>query len=261
MILDINAYLGQWAFRRLYYNTAETLLKLMDRAGIDLAAVSSINAVTYRNAQAGNEELYEWVKRYRDRLMPIATINPHYANWEEDLCVCIEDFEMMGLKLHPSYHDYKLDEEDAAELLKVAAERKLPVFIVVRVEDERQHHWLMRVPGVSMEEIAKTIEAFPKVNFILNYIHLSEATHLMNALPKHKNFYIDVTAHYMMGSVSRGVGKIVDRIGAGRVVFGSGMPLRYPEVALNKIKTTELSDEDRERILYENAAKLLGLET
>ena len=41
MIIDVNAYLGPFAFRRLRHNTAESLLKLMDARKIDRAVVSS----------------------------------------------------------------------------------------------------------------------------------------------------------------------------------------------------------------------------
>ena len=57
MIIDINAYLGHFAFRQLRHNTADGLLALMDRKGIDRAVVSSAAAITYRNAQSGNEEV------------------------------------------------------------------------------------------------------------------------------------------------------------------------------------------------------------
>ena len=259
MIIDVNAYLGHWAFRRLRFNTAEGLLKLMDQAGIEKAAVSSLDAVTYRNAQSGNEEMHEMVERHRDRLVPLAVVNPNYAGWEDDLELCVDEWDMRGVKLHPNYHDYKLDEENAAALLSATSKRDLPVSVSIRVEDERQHHWLMKVPGVSMIEVAEAVKAFPKVSFVLNYIHFSEATNLINTLPKYDNFYIDVTAHYMMGSFSRGVGKVIERIGAEKVIFGSGMPLRSPQVALNKINTTELGEEEMELILYRNAARLLGI--
>ena len=41
MIIDVNAYLGPFAFRRLRHNTAESLLKLMDARKIDRAVVST----------------------------------------------------------------------------------------------------------------------------------------------------------------------------------------------------------------------------
>ena len=62
MIVDVNAYLGHFAFRRLRHNTGASLLALMDAKRIDKAVVSSAGAITYRNAQAGNEEVAEEVR-------------------------------------------------------------------------------------------------------------------------------------------------------------------------------------------------------
>ena len=45
MIIDVNASLGHYPFRRLRHNTADTLVALMDRNGIDRAVVSSLHAV------------------------------------------------------------------------------------------------------------------------------------------------------------------------------------------------------------------------
>ena len=81
MIVDVNAYLGHFAFRQLRYNTAVSLLALMDSKRIDKAVVSSASAITYRNAQAGNEEVAEEVRGLTDRLIPFAVINPSYAGW------------------------------------------------------------------------------------------------------------------------------------------------------------------------------------
>jgi predicted TIM-barrel fold metal-dependent hydrolase len=69
MIIDVNAYLGHFAFRQLRHNTAASLVEWMDAKKIDKAVVSSAAAITYRNAQAGNEEVAAEVKRHSDRLV------------------------------------------------------------------------------------------------------------------------------------------------------------------------------------------------
>ena len=79
MLIDTNAYLGHYAFRQLRHNTPADLLKLMDKKGIDKALVSSASAITYRNTQPANEELGVLTKPHRDRLIPMAVINPFYA--------------------------------------------------------------------------------------------------------------------------------------------------------------------------------------
>ena len=146
MTIDVNAYLGHFAFRRLRHNTAATLLALMDSKRIDKAVASSASAITYRNAQAGNEEVAEEVKGHRDRLIPFAVINPSYAGWQDDLKTCHEDFGMTGLRLYPKWHNYSLSDRCCLDLVNAATERGMIISIPLRAEDKRQRSWLVDVP-------------------------------------------------------------------------------------------------------------------
>ena len=63
MIIDFNAYLGNWPFRRLRYNSPRGLIELMKKSGIDKAVVSS-SSILYRNVHEGNLELIEAIKPF-----------------------------------------------------------------------------------------------------------------------------------------------------------------------------------------------------
>ncbi|HIE14424.1 TPA: metal-dependent hydrolase [Candidatus Bathyarchaeota archaeon] len=260
MIIDFNAYLGGWPFRRLRYNTPESLITLMDKAGIDCAVVSS-SSILYRNAHEGNLELAEQISRVNDskRLVPFAIVNPSYSGWKEDVHECVNKLNMKGLRIHPNYHDYKLNDDCATELFKVAYDMNLPVSIVLRMEDERQHHWLVRVPPVPVYDIIEVINRFPDIKFILTYIHYREVEPILNACPDKENFYIEITSHYLFGAYPNQLQLLLNRIGADKILFGSGMPLKYPEAALIKIQCLDISSEDKEKILHKNAEEILGL--
>src|SRR5687768_7602935 len=99
MIIDVNACLGHYPFRQLRFNTAATMIDLMDRNGIDRAVVSSLYAVFYRDAHRGNEELREATQRHTSRFIPVATVNPKYVGWERDLAQAIETWKMKVVTL------------------------------------------------------------------------------------------------------------------------------------------------------------------
>lgn len=54
------------------------------------------------------EDLADEVRSHRDRLIPLAVINPFYAGWRDDLRICHEEFGMKGLHLYPKWHNYSL---------------------------------------------------------------------------------------------------------------------------------------------------------
>ncbi|MFN7934401.1 MAG: hypothetical protein U0R19_13810 [Bryobacteraceae bacterium] len=256
-MIDLNAYLGPYAFRRLRDNTAATLLRRMDKAGIEQALVSSAAAITYRNAQPANEDLAAEIRPHATRLLGAAVINPAYAGWRDDLAVCREKFGMRALRLYPKWHAYKLTDPACVELVQQAAVRGMLVTIPLRVEDRRQQSWLVDVPDVPADEIAGLIRAVPKAKFALlsgtgfTGSILGKAN---NGLPT--NYAVDICL--LRAELDNEIGALLDNLGPSRVVFGTGMPFYYPEAALLKMDFLDRDEATKRRIRTENARALLN---
>ena len=258
MIIDVNAYLGHFAFRQLRYNTAASLLALMDSKRIDKAAVSSAGSITYRNAQAGNEELVEEIRGHSDRLIPFAVINPFYAGWQDDLKICHEEFGMAGLRLYPKWHNYEFSSSCCRELVDAATERGMVISIPIRVEDNRQRSWLLNVPDVPLEEIVKLVKAHPKARFILlNGIGYTRCPlgREDNGLPS--NYAIGLSR--LSAVLANELGQLITNLGPERVMFGTGMPFNYPDPALVKLEVLDASEANKEKIRSQNAITWLSL--
>ena len=257
MLIDTNAYLGPFAFRRLRHNRADSLLQLMDEKGIDRAMVSSAAAITYRNPQAGNEDLADEVRAHRDRLIPLAVINPFYAGWRDDLRICHEELGMKGLRLYPKWHNYSLADESLLALVKEATECGMVVSIPIRAEDYRQRSWLVDVPDVPLSEIVELVKACRKARFVL----LNGIGYTGSPLGKADN---GLPANYVIGisrlsaTLGNEIGTLLANLGPERLVFGSGMPFKYPDPALLKLEVLDATEEVREKICGGNAARLFS---
>jgi uncharacterized protein len=258
MMIDVNAYLGHFAFRRLRHNTAASLLTLMDAKGIDKAVVSSAAAITYRNAQSGNEEVAEEVCRHRDRLIPFAVINPFYAGWQDDLKICHEEFGMRGLRLYPKWHNYSLSDPCCEDLIAAATERGMVISIPLRVEDNRQRSWLLNVPDTPLAEIVALVKAHPQARFVLlngaGFVS-SPLGRKDNGLPA--NYAIEISR--LTAVLANELGQLITNLGPERVMFGTGMPFNYPDPALVKLEVLDAPEPDKEKIRSQNAATWLRL--
>lgn len=257
-MIDINAYLGHFAFRQLRHNTADALLRLMDRKGIERAAVSSAAAITYRNTHAGNEEVAREVLPHRDRLIPFAVLNPAYAGWKDDLRVSVEEFGVKGLRLYPRWHNYRLTDRACLELVHAAAAANLVVSIPIRVEDRRQQSWLVDIPDVDHAEIAALVRAAPEARFV--FVNGSGFAGGVlgrrdSGLPA--NYSIDISL--LTALVTNELGRLLEALGEDRLLFGTGMPFHYPDPALVKLEVLEAAGSVKAKIRRDNAVRLLRL--
>ncbi len=190
-----------------------------------------------------------------DWLIPFGSINPTLPDWETDLKRCVEQFQMPGIRLHPNYHDYRLDHPEFARLLAMAAERNLIVQVALLLEDKRTQPHLARVPHVDVKPLVGLLKQHPTLR-----------VELLNAF---QALSIDQAAELMaVGQVSfeiatlegvGGVGRLIEKTAAERVLFGSHFPLFYFESALFKLRESNLAQGQRDLVLRLNAQKLLEI--
>lgn len=257
-MIDVNAYLGHFAFRQLRYNTASGLLRLMDRAHIQQAVVSSAASIAYRNAHAGNEEVAAEVKGHADRLITFGVLNPAYAGWQHDLRQCHEEFGMKGLRLYPHWHNYNMTGQACLELVHAATERGMAISIPFRVEDRRQQSWLVDIPDVTALEAEALVRAVPKASFLFGNgsgFASSALGRKNNGLPA--NYAIEISL--LSAVVSNEIGALIAAIGDDRILLGSGMPFHYPQASLLKVDVLDASAATKAKIREGNARRLLRL--
>ena len=149
MIINVNANLSRWPFRRTPCDELPPLIEKYRAYDVQQAWVGSLDGLFHRDMGDVNRRLAEACRHeQRVKLLPFGSINPLLPDWQEDLRRCAEEYRMPGIRLHPNYHGYKLDEPLAAELLDLAAQRGLIVQLALRMEDIRVQHRLMRIPDV-----------------------------------------------------------------------------------------------------------------
>jgi len=252
MIIDFNAYIGHWPFRRLPAKSANEVVDLMDGAGVDVAVVSSLNSVLYADPQDGNLEIMDEVKKYGGRFVPLAVLNPRYPGWEDDLEECV-DIGFKGIRLYPQYHNYMLTDDDCMKLATKAMKLSLSISIPVRLRDGRGRHWMDSARDVATLEVERLAAKLPNLRIVL-----LESSNVTNtALIKYGNIFFETSR--MTSLIGDEIKNLIQSVGASRLVFGSGMPLKYISPALLKIKLLKESDDIKERILWRNSSDLLRL--
>lgn len=251
MIVDVNANISRWPFRRTSCDELPGLLAAMKRHGVGQAWVGNLEGVFHKDIGGVNLRLAE-ACRNRPELVPFGTVNPMLPDWQEDLRRCHEDYHMPGVRLHPNYHGYKLNDPALAELLELAERRNLVVQLVARMDDVRLQHPLMQVADVDLAPLAEALAARPRLRMVL--LNVATAKPALVKRSGGARVWVEIAMKEGVG----GVGDLARAVGVERVLFGSHVPLFSIDSAVLKIREAELTADEKQAIQSGNAARVLA---
>ena len=253
MIIDACAFVGRRPHLHSPNHGVDDLLRLMDKAGIDRAAVTPLTGAFYQNAQEANEEVFADISKHADRLMLVAAINPAYPGWEQDITRSRDDLSAVGIRLFPNYHAYDPVSPEVSALADQAAVLGLPVFVQVRLWDERHHPPAFMVPAVPVGQVADLAMAHPRTRFVLSMARYGEIT---SALKQAQKLFADIAG---VQGPTNCIRKLITDTGPDRLLFGTELMLQYALPARYKVDYAKLPDEDRQRLYSGNMARLLSI--
>lgn len=254
MIIDTNVNLSRWPFRRTPCDETDALLERLRKWSITQAWTGSLDGVFHRDVGGVNQRLFEECQRHTSLLIPFGTVNPTLPDWEEDLRRCHEDYRMPGIRLHPNYHGYTIDDPRLEQLLQLAIERDLIVQLAVRMDDTRVQHHLMQVADVNVDPLPALLQNVPGLRLMLINALRVVLQPKLRGIVDAGNVHVEISMLEGLGCV----GELLATMPLERVHFGSHLPLFNLESAILKLSESALTDDQREAITYRNAKRLIA---
>jgi len=201
-------------------------------------------------------------------LIYFGCIHPEAPNWHEELSR-IAAGGLKGIKIHPIYQNADIDSPAFLRILTRAGE--LGLTVVTHAGDD------IGFPGATQsapEKIASALRQAGPLRLVLAHMGGWRVWRRAAELLSDSGAYIDTSfslgailpiedGHYAAGELElmdeAGFLSIIRQYGSGRVLFGSDAPWDSQQHALEGLLALPLTEEEREDILWRNAAGLLGL--
>lgn len=228
--------------------TFTDLKRLLNQSGIDKAVV--LNIATNASQQKNVNDFAASIND-NQTIFSFGSVFPDSPDALYEL-ERIKSLGLRGVKLHPDYQRFFVDDEKMKPIYKKIGELGL-----VTLFHAGQDYGFPPPYGATPERMEKALSWFDSP---VVAAHLGGKGYEEEVLKRlcGKELYFDTAFSY--GALPKPyVEKIITTHGADKILFGTDTPWHNAEMEMRLIKSLQLSNDDFEKITHKNAEKLLGI--
>ncbi|HEY2793266.1 MAG TPA: amidohydrolase family protein [Micromonosporaceae bacterium] len=222
-LYDVNCRIGRFPWGEVGDESADPLLRRMDRFGIARALVS--HTASWRHDPATGNDLIVRVVADHPRLRPCWVAVPGTCaelaapeQFVRDALRC----DVGAIRVYPDEHGFDLDSAEFGGYLGAFEQAGLPVIV--------------DLAATSWAAIDAVAAAHPDLALIVCEIGYRVLRRAAAVLERHANVFLDLSDL----SSHEGLEWLCQRFGPGRLIFGTGAPLRDPGEAVTRLLWSDL---------------------
>jgi hypothetical protein len=243
MRIDVNGFLGRYAFRKVPGGSPSSLLETMDRIGIDRIWLSNLSAILWKDPTEGNSVVY-LAAAQQPRFRAVPAVHPGLSNWRIVLDEAVQR-QAPCVRADPTFYGVDPAGNDMRALAGACGEIGLPLMMAVRLEDGRQRHPHDHAPELTPAGVRAIVRADSRVRLIVTHADRDfiEQVHFGSTPDEAARILWDIC--WIWGPPEDHLATLLRTVGLERFTFGTGMPLRLPENSVAKLDLLELLPKDR----------------
>lgn len=228
--------------------TTTALLAGMDQAGVEVSVICNI-----ATKPSQTQVILDWCREIRsDRIEPLASVHPEDPQ-AADWIGRIADAGLVGIKLHPMYQSFAVDDERMDAVYAAAAEAGLLVTfhcgrdIAYPPDDDR----------AAPRRVRNVLDRHPGLTVVATHLGGWRDWDAVEECLLDQDVYFETS--FTLGHLAaERAADMIRRHRPDRLVFGSDWPWNEQSAEKLRIHSLRLPEDLEERLLRTNAAELLG---
>jgi len=240
--------IGQFYDLKMHMSgTLGDLLSRGGEAGISRFVVNSA-AITPNRVHSVNDFLIRTAQSDPIHLVGFGTMHPDYEDVPGELDRICQN-GLKGVKLHPDFQHFCLDDQKAVAMFQAMAERNLPALI---------HTGDYRYPYSEPVRMARVLDQVPDLKVICAHLGgWSVWTEAWKELAGRPGVWVDTSSSlYALDPAE--AADVIRHYGVDRVFFGTDYPMWEPAEEIERFLRLPLTEEEQEKILHLNLEKFLA---
>ena len=226
--VDVHCWIGGYPWRHVPHPEPSVLRRVIEREGVAEAWVGHLPSAWWRDPAHGNAELVETLKPFASDLRAVPTVRPDWPHWTNQIDAALRAGSP-AVRAYPMQVGLSADHPALLDLGHACAAAGLVLILTTRFEDARQRHLLDSAPDLTAAHVralargtaAHLIVAAPSRALV-------EEVHWGCSPAERARLWWDIS--WLWGPPDDDFAHLIRTIGAGRLVFGTGWPLRLMQV-------------------------------
>ncbi len=228
--------------------TVSDLLERGGRAGVDHFVVQSV-ATTPKQVKSINEFIAKEVLDSKGKLTGLGTLHPESEDIKGDVEHLVE-LGLRGVKLHPDIQQFESDSQKCMQIYELCEKHNL--VLLMHMGDYRYDY-------SNPNRIVPILETFKKLTIVGAHLAgWSVWQEAFEKLSRYENLYADCSSCFAFMKKDEAY-SLMKKYGAERILFGTDYPMWPPKSEIETLLSFDFTDEERAKILGQNAKKIFGI--
>ena len=232
-----------------YNGTTKALIKSGNSSGITKFAVQSV-ATSADQVESINHFILDEMNRHPGVIYGLGAMHPNLTFDEcENALNFVKNNNLRGIKLHPDFQKFNIDDPDVFFIFDMIAEYKLPILL---------HLGDYRYDFSRPKRLFNLLKKLPNLIVIGahfgGWMRWDEAMELLSGT----DCFIDTSSTFEFVSLEK-INQAINLFGEDRIMFGTDYPMWTAKKEIKYISQLNLNEPALEKILFKNASRVLNI--
>jgi uncharacterized protein len=243
-------------FSKMKPQTVEEVVADLDKYGVERAVITGRDCETTYGAKSNNDSVIEFVKKFPRKFFGFVGLDPHKGMQAVyELRASINDLGLHGAAVDPYLAQIYANDAKYYPIYAKCCELDVPIVFTTGPAT--------LVPGAIIDHVAPryidfVARDFPDLKIVISHGGYPWVNEAIIVAQRNRNVFIELS-EYEFSPMAEAYVQAANTMIEDKILYASAHPFVDFRQALKTYESLPFKPEVRRKIMYDNAAKLLGL--
>ena len=230
----------------------------LDRHQVEWAVITGRDCETTYGAKSNNDSVISFVKAYPNKFIGFVGLDPHKGMKAiAELNAAVTDIGMRGAAVDPYLAQIYANDAKYYPIYSKCCELDVPIVFTTGPATLVPNAIIDHVAPRYIDIVARD---FPELKIVISHGGYPWVNEAIIVAERNRNVYIDLS-EYEYAPMADAYIQAANTMIPDKILYASAHPFVDFKEALKKYEQLQFKDDVRQKILYDNAARLLGLKS